>query len=858
MVAPSLTFWKRFRASQCTFDIHVVRDQNGTFTEPQLARVGTMVSSCCRDELVGTCALLCKVWYDLGSAAFSAQSEGWCFELDVELKHKLREVADEASLCGTVVESCVIAISGVSPLKCPSSAESATKRAQQLTSSVGQGRTLKQRFLDAFKFFEAGQYDRALLEALLCSVVCRAILQHRLGQPPDTRRIWKSLGRVWKCARFIQWILPMIVGQQLPRSLRRESLSRLAAVQSLFGATVARPPKTLVWKFLRTPGQILARTDGQLVAFSLESGLQVSSIDSSAYFVGALAAVQSMGCTSPLQFSSLMPAVASCGATNELSVTKQDKGFQLSFRAPASTLPLYWTQRGSDVSSISLSASYNGLDAVDDLLLSRVDGILIWRAGLVVVSADYHWAAVVTATEVICYNTHDGKVLGRTGHRFIDQTNLISAGEYLVIWTGWKVGIFLPYTHGLGDDQWVERYMRNPGAHWQCQAHTYERYAAVSFNQSMVAISVKRSSMACRHRIFTGAVLFCTDKEKSPQSVINRICGCFDHLALSSEYLVTASGDCDRADVSSVQRYVVEVWPCHGPISCLLRVGGLGVLSALSVWNPRCGEDFTTVLGELKCERQDDSASAGQAPSAGSDRAQSSAEDRILGEAPAQIAPQEAADLVAVQEADFVQHHLGIQMRDFPEMPYFPHTPHHHEHGQEQLSLLQFNRHPQEWMTALSDGPALRACRLALVNEGYNWKLLTGTFVFVYPWQYRAAMQSVNGMVLKGGDMIVTQSMEYLVEESIASIKKGAWAKARRALDTSTYAQSACASASTAGDADTTYEFTDIGDAFSFECRRTFLSFVPRLLDAATVVQSTTEAIEGCVNHRRIRDHDSL
>ena len=69
------------------------------------------------------------------------------------------------------------------------------------------------------------------------------------------------------------------------------------------------------------------------------------------------------------------------------------------------------------------------------------------------------------------------------------------------------------------------------------------------------------------------------------------------------------------------------------------------------------------------------------------------------------------------------------------------------------------------WQTA--------ALRHERCTRRHNWKLISGTTVFVQPWQYRSAMRALNGRELKPYHVVVAKSLEYLLEESLAPIGKG-------------------------------------------------------------------------------------
>merc|ERR1719382_211530 len=83
---------------------------------------------------------------------------------------------------------------------------------------------------------------------------------------------------------------------------------------------------------------------------------------------------------------------------------------------------------------------------------------------------------------------------------------------------------------------------------------------------------------------------------------------------------------------------------------------------------------------------------------------------------------------------------------------------------------------------SLDNGRPLRACREALSAAGHPWQLLTGTRVFVRLEQYRAVMRALNGQSTFCWHVVVAESFEYLVEEILAELGNGAWARSRTSL----------------------------------------------------------------------------
>ena len=55
-------------------------------------------------------------------------------------------------------------------------------------------------------------------------------------------------------------------------------------------------------------------------------------------------------------------------------------------------------------------------------------------------------------------------------------------------------------------------------------------------------------------------------------------------------------------------------------------------------------------------------------------------------------------------------------------------------------------------------------------------------WVFVHPWQYRAAVRALVGHQLLASHVVVAESLEHLVEESLSDIGRGVWARSRAEL----------------------------------------------------------------------------
>jgi hypothetical protein len=195
----------------------------------------------------------------------------------------------------------------------------------------------------------------------------------------------------------------------------------------------------------------------------------------------------------------------------------------------------------------------------------------------------------------------------------------------------------------------------------------------------------------------------------------------------------------------------------------------------------------------------------------------------------AQIDGEEAAQIVATQEADFIQllnsNDAGINenVEDTSETP-----------PQDRVFLLSLNRNPKAAMDALQKGLPLKKCRDALEDNGFPWQLPTGTLVFVETFQYHAVRHALKGIVLRSSDVIVTESLEYLVAESLEGCGQGCYAKSRMQLQCVTDDHSSAAASTEQHPKHTMYGTWDV--------KRTFIWAVSMHSTPPIVTKSTTDA----------------
>lgn len=130
------------------------------------------------------------------------------------------------------------------------------------------------------------------------------------------------------------------------------------------------------------------------------------------------------------------------------------------------------------------------------------------------------------------------------------------------------------------------------------------------------------------------------------------------------------------------------------------------------------------------------------------------------------------------------------------------------------------------------------------MKAGFQWLHESGAKIFVHPWQFEATMATIaqQGLPLRPYDVIVSESLEYLVQASLSDIpcRDGARMKTRQVLEPAVYA-------------DESQPDTEDEDlVMTLVIARTFLCAVPRLRACDSVTQSTTEAHRGGLNPRRV------
>ena len=88
------------------------------------------------------------------------------------------------------------------------------------------------------------------------------------------------------------------------------------------------------------------------------------------------------------------------------------------------------------------------------------------------------------------------------------------------------------------------------------------------------------------------------------------------------------------------------------------------------------------------------------------------------------------------------------------------------------MFLLTFNRVPKGMLDSLAASRPLPSCREALEAHGHNWRLPSGTSVFVHPSQYRAVMRALVGRQSMPSHVVVAGDLEHLIEETLVGRTK--------------------------------------------------------------------------------------
>jgi len=170
------------------------------------------------------------------------------------------------------------------------------------------------------------------------------------------------------------------------------------------------------------------------------------------------------------------------------------------------------------------------------------------------------------------------------------------------------------------------------------------------------------------------------------------------------------------------------------------------------------------------------------------------------------------------------------------------------DHPSETIWLATFNRYPRALQETLEHGVELRRCREALEAEGYDWRLASGTTVFVHPWQYVPVLRELSELARPAPqrDIVFADSLDYLLELDLAAVESisgsfhGAWIKVRHELPVD------MGSGDPVSSGPDQFETADAPaqDLYSLRAMRTFLCVVPLRRNTTSIVQSETAESE--------------
>eukprot|EP00928_Gymnodinium_smaydae_P099645 TRINITY_DN9569_c0_g1_i1.p1 TRINITY_DN9569_c0_g1~~TRINITY_DN9569_c0_g1_i1.p1 ORF type:complete len:590 (-),score=47.84 TRINITY_DN9569_c0_g1_i1:229-1998(-) len=182
-------------------------------------------------------------------------------------------------------------------------------------------------------------------------------------------------------------------------------------------------------------------------------------------------------------------------------------------------------------------------------------------------------------------------------------------------------------------------------------------------------------------------------------------------------------------------------------------------------------------------------------------------------ELPAVISPEEAS---AITSEAWAQHIEAMRDRSIQEF------------RSDRMLLLDFQRHPECFHTAIRSSTEFQECREHLQRNGLAFQLPCKAFVLVEPWQYRvavdAAMEHTQGH-LRPHHVITTERYESKVAQVISKLPSRSNVRLRRKMP--------------------------IFNPHTVQVTRTFLEVPERMLRNATSVTGSTSEAHGALNPRR-------
>jgi len=223
----------------------------------------------------------------------------------------------------------------------------------------------------------------------------------------------------------------------------------------------------------------------------------------------------------------------------------------------------------------------------------------------------------------------------------------------------------------------------------------------------------------------------------------------------------------------------------------------------------------------------------------------------------AQFHPVEARDIATLQWASFVECSVRdraiLESHSSSTIPNVDAQEQVNDAMHERVHHIRFNRRPKELHKQLAQSPSLQACREALRIEGFDWKLSSGPSLFVHPWQYVSVVQALPQHGFGNCDVVVTESLEYLLEESLSNAGNGVWAKTRETVALTGAASSSCQGSTGTGRVVEAVQRAAHEWFETLEASRTFLCVAGPRRNAASVVQSATNSrMQAFANPRRV------
>ncbi len=120
--------------------------------------------------------------------------------------------------------------------------------------------------------------------------------------------------------------------------------------------------------------------------------------------------------------------------------------------------------------------------------------------------------------------------------------------------------------------------------------------------------------------------------------------------------------------------------------------------------------------------------------------------------------------------------------------------------GAERIHLLEFSRHPQEFLLALNKGWPLNDCRQALQKAERSWEQPSGAKVFVHPHQFEETMDLIQKLGLRKEHVVAAESLVLKVMLSVFTLCSELEVRVIRRCELGVVGTSAASSSEVAGE----------------------------------------------------------